>query len=555
MSVDLNTIKELFLVVVIILSLVLGLSILLANRQSKKHIFFFLSCVSMIFWVTFGDIIYIEAFRNYLTPIGRANLLSVALFLVFIHGFVANYPEDQAKWRKIDIVYMAAGILLAIITSFSPFVVKEIRLSGSDRIWDMGLMMYPYYAYAISTTFIVVARLLRRYVGSSDIDKIKIRYFFSGLLILGLSNIVFNVLVPLFFSNDGLYWLGDFSLIFLLAFTGYAIVKYRAFNIKLIATETIVIVLSILLLVESFTFNNNSTEFVLKLLVWIIATYAGLQLVKSVRKEIEQKEKLAALSKELEKANLHLKEIDKLKDDFLSMASHELNTPIAAIEGYLSMILQEGIGGKIPAKTREYLESVFLSSQRLAHLVKDLLNVSRIESGRIHIIYEQKQVEDIIDQAIMEVMSKAREAKHTLTFVKPKKKMPMTWIDVTRITEILINIMGNSIKYTPNGGKITVKCVNDDEKIVVSVEDNGKGIPKERAKAVFEKFTQVDVMKDEVKGTGLGMYIAKKFIELMHGKIWFKSDGAGKGSTFYFSLPILKNKPFDPHEGEDAVLH
>jgi signal transduction histidine kinase len=237
------------------------------------------------------------------------------------------------------------------------------------------------------------------------------------------------------------------------------------------------------------------------------------------------------------------------------MASHELNTPIAAIQGYLSMILVEGLGGKIPDKARSFLNSVFESAKRLGNMVKDLLNVSRIESGRIHIIWEQKPVEDVINQAITEVMSKAREAKHSLTFEKPKHKMPSTWFDVTRITEILINIIGNAIKYTDPGGKIVARVMNDDQKIVVSVQDNGRGIPKDKQNGVFEKFTQVDVLKDQVKGTGLGMYISKKFVELQKGKIWFTSDGEGKGTTFFFSMPILKEKPHDPHEGEDAVLH
>ncbi|MCX6808174.1 MAG: HAMP domain-containing sensor histidine kinase [Candidatus Berkelbacteria bacterium] len=278
-------------------------------------------------------------------------------------------------------------------------------------------------------------------------------------------------------------------------------------------------------------------------------------LIRSVKDEIGQRQKIQKIAKRLEEANTHLEELDKIKDDFLSMASHELNTPIAAIEGYLSMILVEKMAGEIPAKVRQYLESVFTSSQRLAHLVKDLLNVSRIEGNRIHIIYEEKPIVDIIKQSIMEIDPKVKEAHHTLTFHEPKKKIPATYLDVTRVTEVLINMLGNSCKYTDPGGKIEINVVSDDQKVVVSVADNGKGIPKERNQAVFEKFSQVDVLKDEVKGTGLGMYISKRFIELMKGKMWFHSDGEGKGTTFYFSLPLLTKKPYDPHDGEGAVLH
>ncbi|MCL5410817.1 MAG: HAMP domain-containing histidine kinase [Patescibacteria group bacterium] len=288
----------------------------------------------------------------------------------------------------------------------------------------------------------------------------------------------------------------------------------------------------------------------------MLATYGGYVLIKSVKAEIKQKEDLERLAKKLDEANQHLEELDETKDNFLSMASHELNTPIAAIEGYLSMIIDEKMAGELNPKAKEYLTNVYNSSKRLAALVKDLLNVSRIESNRVHIIYTETQIEDVIDQAFAEIKMKAKEAGHTLTFEKPKNKLPKTFLDVPRIIEVMINFMGNAIKYTDPPGKIVVKCHADDDKIVVSVEDNGRGIPKDKYEHMFEKFTQVNVFKDEVKGTGLGMFISKNLIELHKGKIWFKSsvDAKDHGTTFYFSIPILKKKPFDPNEGEGALF-
>jgi DNA topoisomerase VI subunit B len=134
--------------------------------------------------------------------------------------------------------------------------------------------------------------------------------------------------------------------------------------------------------------------------------------------------------------------------------------------------------------------------------------------------------------------------------------LPKTWLDKDRITEVVINIIGNAIKYTEPPGKIEVKAHTDGDKIVVSIEDNGRGIPKDRQAHIFEKFAQGDVLKDQVKGTGLGMFITKNLIELHKGKVWFKSttDADDHGTTFYFTIPILKEKPFDPHEGEGALF-
>jgi len=554
MSLDLRFIQQVLLLLVISFSALLGLGVFFANHKSKTNIFYFVSAIFIILWVVFGYLVYYPPLSHSLVYIGRINLAIVAGFFISISLFVANFPKERNKIGLSNMIFAIIGVILMLLSAFSNLIVKDITIQGQERIWTFGNFIIFYYCYSLAATFIVIYRLLHKYKEREEKEKAEIRLFFYGLTILASMNIVFNLIYPYLLNNYDYYFLGDFSVAFVLGFSAYAIMKHQLFNIKVLTTEAAVILLSLVLFVQMFI-SNGITEGIVNAVIWLLATVGGWQLIKSVKHEIQQREQLAKLAKDLKEANEHLKEIDKLKDDFLSMASHELNTPIAAIEGYLSMILQEGLGGKIPPKAREYLESVFQSSQRLAHLVKDLLNVSRIESNRIHIIYEEKQIEDVIDQSIMEVMSKAKEAKHALTFEKPKKQLPKTWLDITRITEILINILGNAIKYTPDGGKIVVKATSDDKKIIVAVQDNGKGIPKEREKAVFEKFSQVDVMKDEVKGTGLGMYIAKKFIELMKGQIWFHSDGANKGTTFYFSLPVLDKKPFDPNEGEGEVLH
>lgn len=545
--------RYVFLIVVVSLSILLGAGVFLADSKNRTNRFYFLTSLSITFWVLFGYLVYYEPLSNFSSLMGRANFAAVAFFFIAMYGFARNFPAPE-RMSLFDKSFIISGSLLSVLSLTTPFVVKSVIVNHQIRTWNFGALEYVYYLYGLIAAFFVIYTIFRHFHSRKQKSLIQIKLLGAGITLAALFNIIFNILIPLVYPMLNIYWIGDYSLIFILGFTAFAIAKFQLFDIKLIATEIIVFLLSIGLLIDTFI-SNDLNEGILKAVIWALATYGGWQLIKSVKHEIEQKEKIEKLAKDLEKANEHLKEVDKLKDDFLSMASHELNTPIAAIKGYLSMILVEGMGGKIPSKARTYLSTVYTSAERLANMVKDLLNVSRIESNRIHIIWEQKPIEDIINQAITEVMSKSREAGHTLTFEAPKHKMPATWFDSTRITEIMINMLGNSIKYTPNGGKITVRAVHDDDKIVVSVEDNGKGIPKDKQNAVFEKFSQVDVLKDEVKGTGLGMYIAKKFIALHKGKIWFHSDGEGKGTTFFFSLPIIKEKPFDVHEGEDAVLH
>lgn len=545
-------INQLVFILVSVTTLLLGFWIFLADRKSKTNRGFFFVALTIFFWVLFG---FLGLNIAYPLTFLRLNFAAVSIYFIAFNYFTTHFPDDRESYKIPQATITIIGLSFAVLSIFSNLIIKAISEQDKRIVYEMGAGANAFYIYVLIATGYILYSLIKKYRFLNQADKKKITYILIGIFLFALFNVVFNVLFPVLLSNGkDFYQFGDYSTIFLVIFTGYSITRHQLFNIKVIATQSIVIVLSLALFIQTFI-SDTLVESLLKGMIWLLSTYAGYELIKSVKQEIRQKEELAKLAKELELANKHLQEVDQLKDDFLSMASHELNTPIAAIEGYLSMILDEGMAGKVTGKLKAYLDSVYFSSQRLARLVKDLLNVSRIESGRIHLVYEEKPIEDIIDQAVMEIAPKVKEMNHTLTFERPKKPLPKTWFDITRITEIVINMLGNSIKYTDKGGKIVIKALSDDQKIVVSVEDNGKGIPKDKANRVFEKFTQVDVLKDEVKGTGLGMFIAKKFIELHKGKIWFHSDGAGKGTTFYFSLPILTKKPYDPHEGEGLVLH
>lgn len=231
-------------------------------------------------------------------------------------------------------------------------------------------------------------------------------------------------------------------------------------------------------------------------------------------------------------------EDDQLKSEFVSIASHELLTPTAAIEGYLSMILDEKMATVDP-KAEEYLRKVQSSAHRLGELVKDLLSVSRIESGRIVINKQPVEVSPLINQVIGEIKVKADQAEIGLKYLEPTKPLPKALADPERILQIVTNLVSNAIKYNKAGGKIDITAESDGKFVTVHVTDNGIGISEEHQKHLFEKFYRVhdDSAASEKVGTGLGLYITKSIIEIQGGKIWLESE-AGKGSTFSFSLPV-----------------
>jgi len=273
-----------------------------------------------------------------------------------------------------------------------------------------------------------------------------------------------------------------------------------------------------------------------------------LEIAKAIADDMSLAIQRAQAFQKLKDANEYLSQLDKMKDEFISMASHELNTPLAAIEGYLSMILDEGMG-KIDAQSREYLSRAYSSSKRLAELILDLLNVSRIEQGRLKMKYSKANLAEMAQSVIHELQIKS-DSKKIYLKLEAAKDLPEIWCDPDRIREVIVNLTGNALKFTEKGGVTIQISKSEGEFIRVSVKDTGRGIAKEDQKKLFQKFSQVKREVDEHQGTGLGLYISKNFVELHKGKLWVESD-AGKGAIFSFELPVLKKPPVDV---EGAIL-
>lgn len=265
-------------------------------------------------------------------------------------------------------------------------------------------------------------------------------------------------------------------------------------------------------------------------------------IAKAISDDLSLAIQRAQAFEQLKAANEYLAELDKMKDEFISMASHELNTPLAAIEGYLSMVLDEGMG-KIDKQSRTYLSRAYASSKRLAELILDLLNVSRIEQGRLKLKYELAAISEMIESVKNELQIKA-DGKKIYLKAQIAQDLPKIWCDPNRIREVIVNLTGNALKFTDKGGVTVMASQPDAKTIRVAVTDTGRGIAKADQSKLFQKFSQVKREVDEHQGTGLGLYISKNFVELHHGKIWVDSD-AGKGATFSFELPLIKEPPKD----------
>lgn len=249
----------------------------------------------------------------------------------------------------------------------------------------------------------------------------------------------------------------------------------------------------------------------------------------------ELEKKVEERTKELSEALEQIKEVSKRKTDFISAVSHELRTPLTSIKGYASILLSEKLG-QIPDAVKQRLDKINRHSDELTHLVNDLLDISRIESGKIIMKQEAQDLKEIIEVTtdLMSVQLKAKDIKLDVVLAQDA---PRIEADRNQIERVFINLLGNAAKFTPEKGTITITTASTDGFVKIDVSDTGIGIPKEAQEAIFDEFYRVDnEINQQVKGTGLGLSLVKHIVEAHKGKIWVKSK-PGEGTTFSFTFP------------------
>jgi len=271
-------------------------------------------------------------------------------------------------------------------------------------------------------------------------------------------------------------------------------------------------------------------------LIIAIQNALAVQEIREFNATLQQK--VANATEELRASNRMLRQLDKAKDEFVGMASHQLRTPLTSVKGYISMVI-DGDAGKITDSQKQLLNEAFNSSERMVNLINDFLNVSRIQTGKFIIEKNTLDLPNLVEQELSNLQPSAVAHGLTFNYIKPTN-FPTTIADEGKIRQVVMNFLDNAIYYSPDGTSVDVNAAVQDDDIIFMVKDSGIGVPMSEKSQLFTKFYRAsNARRKRPDGTGVGLYLAKKIITAHDGKLIFEST-EGKGSTFGFRLPIVK---------------
>lgn len=522
-------------------------SLLASNILLLISIFFSLwSFTDIVLWIRGYNSVAVTFFWSIL---GLFEVIFFMLSLYFVHVFIDK--KDINFSVKFVLFLLSLPVLIFTPTSFN---VSGFDVSICEAMETNFVVNYKFILEILITLWIMFFFIIRYRKAKND-DKKYILYSTVGIILFLFSFSWSNI-----FGSITLNWdisqLGLFGMPVFMAFLAYLIVQYKAFNIKLIGAQALVVALNILI-GSQFFFVQNSVNIILTGITLSMSLGFGYMLIKSVKLEVERKEQLQRMADGLAIANDSLRKLDNVKTEFISIASHQLRTPVTAIKGFISLIL-EGVYGELNKNVKNALEKVYISSERLVNLIEDLLNVSRIESGRMIFSFENAGLDKILKELRDSFSLVAKTKKLYLKLELPRNKIPEIKMDTIKIRELISNFIDNALKYTEKGGvKIIVEikengAVIDERGFVkplekspygkvvrITVSDTGIGVDKEEIPNLFKKFSRgKEVSRLHVGGTGLGLFVGKSIIDAHHGETWVESEGIGKGSKFIIEMPI-----------------
>lgn len=514
--------------------LVLGTYAFLANPKQQLNRLLFsitlLVCawmlIDMVLWATESDPLIMFFWTLLMYP----ETLFYALFVYFLYVFIFQ--------RDMPVFYQFAffsPLLLPIFFAHTPLALNHFDLTNCDREAREGPLFQ--YLYLIEYFYIAVVAYMGfwAYRRAEANQKAQILYVSFGVFAFLAAFTSSNVFGSLSFNWELAQYV-FFALPIFFGLLTYAVIQYTRLNPQLLGAQFLILLL-ILFVSAQFFFITSKTGLILIGATIVFVAFVGLLLVRILKQESQQQQQIQDFANKLFIANEELRKLDDSKSEFISIASHQLRTPLTAVKGFVSLIL-EGSYGKLENAQEDVFKKIFISTERLIRLVEDMLNISRIESGKMQFKISPVHLEPFLREMEPGFQLIAKDKGLSLTFALPAQPLPTVSVDPDKLREVVSNLIDNAMKYTNQGGVIvSAEAAALGAGIRILVKDTGIGVPKDEIPLLFNKFSRgKDTSRLRASGTGLGLYVGKQIVEAMGGSIWVESPGENQGSTFIIEL-------------------
>ncbi|OIO30600.1 hypothetical protein AUJ77_02215 [Candidatus Nomurabacteria bacterium CG1_02_43_90] len=545
-------------IILFFLSFFMGFLVYLKDKKNKLNRLWF---IFSIFVATWSMLLYlVSSAQNELDAEKWQYALDISALGIPVayFYFITNFLSLKVK-RVTSIIIFGATLDLIFFSTTTLFKVGVIKKFAFFWV-DTGPYYFIFPFFFLSLIFCAIALLVieyRKKINSIERKK-QIKYqLIAGAI--GFSGGVVNFLPQLF----DVFPFGSHIILVYTSIVSYMIFKYRLFNVRLILVEIAIFLLNLFLFLNIFT-SYAKVDFILNVSVSVTVFILSTLLLRGIYRDINDREKIAVLAQNMSIANDRLRTMEEQKTEFVSIASHQLRTPLTVIKGYASMILEGTFGATSPT-VREAVENLYKSSEKIVVLVEDLLTVSRIEQGRMALVFEKVNLVNFLQDVFSEIITETREAGIDIAFNVEGNKQFFVSIDPGKFKQALRHILDNAIKYTPGGGRIRVSISRENlsEKARIAISDTGIGMSPEQLKSIFESFnlraemnnsksTKVNSKDDDnaeqelerspiAKNNtmGIGLYIAEEIIDAHNGNLRIESAGTGTGTTVIVDIPCV----------------
>jgi signal transduction histidine kinase len=538
-----DILTQLILIVGGFLSFSVGIGFFLKRPDSTQVRAFSLFAIFIAFWILSIQLYFSSNDSSWSLLGGRLAFFFSALIAYACYRFGLVFPRRTYTFSVIvSVLVVFETIALCAVALATDYIFSEVWLSQGDVKAAQGPMYYWFVAHLLILFSFGVAFIYYKTRRLAGREKEQSAILLYGLVISIFFGVLTNVVLSRIFGIDGASRFGPAAAFPVMIGAGIAVAKHELFNVKIILAEilvTSVILVLVMAMYISPDFVTRGTVGLAALLTGVI----GFLLIHHVRKEVDRSEQLAVLNRELTAANAQLTEMDEIKNEFITMASHQLRTPISVVKGYLSLML-EGAYGVVPDAIKDKLQQIFSLNDRLVQMIDNMLNASRIEKRKIDYSMVKVDVVDVVRKVVEEMGIKAKEKSLTLAANHPPRPV-MAFIDEEKMLEVVSNLIDNAIKYTDEGEvSVTVREDEGDGFVTVLVKDSGIGMSREEASRVFTKFFRAKEAVIREPGTGLGLFICAKFVQGMGGQIGVVETAPNEGTTFAVRVPVHKADGF-----------